>query len=115
STLVQEEELAARFNVSRTPVREAVRRLIQDGLLERKGSSTSVRQLTVEEVENIYPLISVMEGLAARQAADRITKEELAALDKLHRQMQVAQTPSAKFVELNQLFHDAIIAAARNP
>ncbi len=115
SALVQEEELAARFNVSRTPVREAVRRLIQDGLLERKGSGTSVRQLTVEEVENIYPLISVMEGLAARQAADRITREELATLDRLHRQMQEAQASSAKFVELNQAFHDTIIAAARNP
>jgi len=40
NTSLQEEDLAARFQVSRTPVREAVRRLIQDGLLERRGAST---------------------------------------------------------------------------
>lgn len=117
SALVQEEELAARFNVSRTPVREAFRRLIQDGLLVRKGATTSVRQLTVEEVANIYPLIAVMEGLAARQAADRITDDELVLLEKLHAQMQEreVQASATKFVELNQAFHDLVIAAARNP
>ncbi len=115
NTVLQEEELAERFKVSRTPVREAVRRLIQDGLLVRKGSSTSVRQLTVEEVGNIYPIIAAMEGLAARLAAERVTEEELAALDAMHQQMiaQARSSPSA-FIETNQIFHDAIIAAARN-
>lgn len=115
NTVLQEEELAERFKVSRTPVREAVRRLIQDGLLVRKGSSTSVRQLTVEEVGNIYPIIAAMEGLAARLAAERVTEGELAALDGMHRQMiaQAQSSPSA-FIETNQIFHDAIIAAARN-
>lgn len=114
SALLQEEDLAARFNVSRTPVREAVRRLIQDGLLERRGSTTSVRQLTVDEVANIYPIIAVMEGLAARLAAERVTAEELAALDALHGKMK-SETAGSAFVDTNQVFHDAIIAAARNP
>lgn len=115
NTVLQEEELAVRFNVSRTPVREAVRRLIQDGFLVRKGSSTSVRQLTVEDVANIYPIIAAMEGLAARLAAERITEEELAALDEMHQRMILqAQNSPAAFIETNQVFHDAIIAAARN-
>lgn len=112
---LHEEELAARFQVSRTPVREAVRRLIQDGLLERRGSSTSVRQLTVEEVANIYPMIAVMEGLAARLAAERITDAEIAALDEMHAIMQREAETSAAFIDTNQVFHDAIIRAARNP
>lgn len=112
---LQEEELAARFEVSRTPVREAVRRLIQDGLLERRGSSTNVRQLTVDEVANIYPMIAVMEGLAARLAAERITEAEIAALDEMHLRMQGEAESSKAFIDTNQVFHDAIIEAARNP
>ncbi len=112
---LQEEDLAQRFQVSRTPVREAVRRLIQDGLLERRGSSTNVRQLTVEEVANIYPMIAVMEGLAARLAAERISGAELDALDEMQERMKSETASSAAFIETNQVFHDAIIAAARNP
>jgi DNA-binding GntR family transcriptional regulator len=112
---LQEEDLAARFQVSRTPVREAVRRLIQDGLLERRGSSTSVRQLTVEEVANIYPMIAVMEGLAARLAAERISDAELDALHEMHERMAGEADSSPAFIETNQAFHDAIIEAAGNP
>lgn len=112
---LQEEDLAARFQVSRTPVREAVRRLIQDGLLERRGSSTSVRQLTVEEVANIYPMIAVMEGLAARLAAERISGAELDALHEMHERMKDEADSSPAFIETNQAFHDAIIKAAGNP
>lgn len=115
NALLQEEELAARFQVSRTPVREAIRRLIQDGLLERRGSSTNVRQLTVEEVANIYPMIAVIEGLAARLAAERISDEEIAALDEMHVRMKVEAESSRTFIEINQVFHDTIIEAARNP
>lgn len=114
--IVQEEDLAARFNVSRTPVREAMRRLVQEGLLERRGTSTSVRQLSVDEVANIYPMIAVMEGLAAYLAATRITADELRMLETLHHRMVVQQKDApSDFVESNQVFHDTIITAARNP
>jgi len=116
STALQEAELAKLYKVSRTPVREATGRLIQDGLIERQGSSYVVRQLSLDEVAKIYPIINVLEGLAASLAASHATKKELAHLEALQSAMRakVVDGPG-EFVEINQQFHDAIIAAARNP
>nr|WP_273033224.1 GntR family transcriptional regulator [Pseudaminobacter soli] len=61
-------------------------------------------------------MIAVMEGLAARLAAERITKTEVDVLAVMHERMKGEQTESpAAFIETNQIFHDAIIEAARNP
>ena len=116
STALPEAELAKRYKVSRTPIREATSRLIQDGLIERQGSSYVVRQLSLNEVAEIYPIINVLEGLAALSAASRATKKDLAHLEALQEAMRSESVDgSADFVDINQEFHDAIIAAGRNP
>jgi len=115
STLLQEGELARQFSVSRTPVREATSRLVHDGLIQRNGSSFVVRQLSLEDVANIYPIINILEGLAARLAAARITKKSLARLESLQSSMRDAGDRAAAFVALNRQFHDTIISSASNP
>ena len=115
STSLQEGELARQFSVSRTPVREATSRLVQDGLIQRNGSSYVVRQLSLEDVANIYPIINILEGLAARLAAARIAKKCVARLESLQSSMRDAGDAAAAFVALNQQFHDTIINSASNP
>jgi DNA-binding GntR family transcriptional regulator len=112
-----EEELARRYSVSRTPVREALRRLIQDGLVERSGGSLRVSRLTRAGVDQIYPIVAVLEGLAARLAACNVTPDQLAELEELHQRMQVAAEADdhAGYLKANQRFHALLLDAADNP
>lgn len=85
---LREEELARAFGVSRTPVREALRRLESEGLvhyLPHRG--VVVNQISYDDLAEIYPLRAVIEGLAARLAAQRITAQDLAMLKALQREM----------------------------
>ena len=115
-TVLLEEALAEQYGVSRTPVREALRRLAQDGIVERRGSRLIVGQPTQRQVEEIYPIVSVLEGLAARLAAERIDAAELRRLRRLNERMRRASAAGERsaFVEANQEFHDRITAAAAN-
>jgi DNA-binding GntR family transcriptional regulator len=66
--------LAAQYKVSRTPVREALRRLEQDGLVERGPRGMKVRGRSPEEILEIYEVRITLEGAAARAAAERRTE-----------------------------------------
>lgn len=112
-----ETEIAARFGVSRTPVREAVRRLTQAGLLRRTNSGISVVKLTAEELNDIYPLIGVMEGLAAWLAAPKIrSSPQWQQLVKTLASMRVPSSTEDvdRFFQLNQVFHGIILEVAEN-
>lgn len=111
-----EEELARRYEVSRTPVREALRRLIQDGLVERSGGGLRVSRLTPRQVDEIYPIVAVLEGLAARLAAERLTPATRRRLRDLHERMAAAAAAGDQpaFLKNNQRFHSLILAAAGN-
>ncbi|MDA2913467.1 GntR family transcriptional regulator [Acidobacteriia bacterium AH_259_A11_L15] len=75
---ILEGRVAAILGVSRTPVREALRQLESDGLVvSRPGYSTRVTTLTVADIEEIYPLVAVLEGLAARLATPRLSNADL--------------------------------------
>lgn len=77
-TRLTEERLAAELGVSRTPIREALRRLAQDGLVEllpRKG--INIRRLSRTEVRELYQIRSVLEGLATYLATDRLSREDI--------------------------------------
>ncbi|MBC7342478.1 MAG: GntR family transcriptional regulator [Clostridia bacterium] len=79
-----EEDIAGELGVSRTPVREAIRKLELEGLAEhipRRGAI--VRELSIQDANEIYSIRSVLEGFAARLAAETITEEELRAFDEL--------------------------------
>ncbi len=86
-----EEELADQFKVSRTPVREAIRKLEIEGLVQyqpRRG--VIVTGFSAEDVDEIYAARAVLEGLAARLAAERATDAEIAELGRRLEQMNRA-------------------------
>lgn len=111
---LREVELAERLNISRTPVREAIRRLEADGLVEhlpRQGAS--LRRLTYAEVMELYEMRAVLEGTAARLAARAASELELRELSDINLEMIDSTSPS-DIVRLNRQFHAALINAAKN-
>jgi DNA-binding GntR family transcriptional regulator len=111
-----EVELAERLGVSRTPIRETLQRLALDGLARRDRSGWVVHEHSAEEIRSIYEVRAALEGYAAFLAAGRATEDQLRALDALYPSGDAAiALPPDEQVELNQRFHDGVIAAAANP
>ena len=110
-----EAQLAERFSVSRTPIREALTRLEQDGLLERRDRGLVVRTRSPEEILDIYETRIVLEGKAAATAADRRTDMNLRRLRKLiDRGRVLGPADGVLLMTNNQDFHRAVWHAARN-
>ena len=96
---VVETQLAKELHVSQAPVREAILELAAMGLLEERPYSGSfVRKLTLEDIEDIYNTRAFIDEYAARQAARRITAEQLAEMEALLREMDAAEN-ARDFVE----------------
>ena len=115
---LQETPLARWLGTSRTPVREALRRLQSEGLIEAEPSrGVVVAQASLEDVENSYRLLEVIEGLASRLAAERLTDDGAAALSALIDQLRAAADAGDldSWVKLDAELHDAIRAVAANP
>jgi DNA-binding GntR family transcriptional regulator len=113
-----ETALAQEFNVSRIPVREALRSLESEGLVTmvpRRG--IVVTELTREDVEHVYDVRAVLEPLAFRLAAQRGTAAEKAELKDLVEQSATSATEGdhEETVRLNFLFHQAVTRMAGNP
>lgn len=110
-----EVELAERLGVSRTPVRETLQRLTLEGLVQRNRGGWVVHEHSPDEIRSIYEVRAALEGYAAFLAAERATASELAALETLYPpgDAALALGPDAQ-VELNERFHDGVIAAAGN-
>jgi DNA-binding GntR family transcriptional regulator len=107
-----EEELAAALNVSRTPVREALLRLRQEGLvLQNRG--WLVRDHAPEEILEYLEARAELEAAAARLAAERITEAELDQLDALIAKME-GEPNRRLFNEINGEFHDLVTEAGGN-
>lgn len=110
-----ETSLASLCNVSRTPIREALTRLEQDGLVERTDRGMAVRQRSPEEILDIYETRIVLEAMAARIAADRRSDHDVRLLQRLaDLGPTLDSTDRAAMVELNRQFHGAIWRASRN-
>ncbi|MFC7704208.1 GntR family transcriptional regulator [Plastorhodobacter daqingensis] len=113
-TRLRETELAERFGMSRTPIREAIRQLEADGLvvhLPRQGAT--IRTLDYPEIMELYEMRVVLEGTAARMAAQAASMIELAELRTLNEEL--AQTSeAARLYELNRQFHLTLFDAAKN-
>lgn len=114
---LQEVFLADWLGISRTPVRDALRRLQVEGLVEPAARGVVVAQVTVEGIEQAYQLLEVLEGLAARLAAARLDDEGAAALRDILGQMDaaVAAGDGGTWAALDAQLHDAIRGASGSP
>ncbi|MBV9660990.1 MAG: GntR family transcriptional regulator [Acidimicrobiales bacterium] len=119
STWLRESDLAAALGVSRTPIREALLRLADDGLVERVANRGSiVKAMTPEEVLAVYYVRESLEGLAARAAALRGHPDLVARLEQIHAAMAECSSDGASsaLAEMNLAFHRAIReSSADNP
>lgn len=113
-TRLTETELAERLAISRTPVREAIRRLEADGLVTHEPRvGAMIRRLEYAEVMELYEMRSVLEGTAARMASRSASEVEIAELAAINDSMAAAVDP-LQLAALNQRFHLTLIDAARN-
>lgn len=113
-----EVQLAEQLNISRTPIREALKQLASEGFVSRDTTGTLVVHApTSQEIDEIYHLREVLDGLAARLATHRITPDELAQLRLVLGLMNDAhESGDARgLVERNIAFHDLIHQAAGSP
>jgi DNA-binding GntR family transcriptional regulator len=112
---LRETETAASLNTSRTPVREAIRRLEADRLVEDvPGGGLAVARLDRQRVHELYMFRRSIEGTAAEMAALHATGLDLAELSDTLEQMRAAAEDTARAALLNRRFHEGIYRAARN-
>lgn len=109
-----ESELAERFGVSRTPIREALQRLETQSMLTRDGRSLIVASLDHNQMADLYVVRTELEGLAARLAARHATPEEIRVLrDMVDEDRALVADPDA-LSKANRRFHKQIHLASHN-
>jgi DNA-binding GntR family transcriptional regulator len=115
---LRESELARELAVSRTPVREALRRLAVEGLVTITAHQGAVvASMTIEDILEVYVVRENLEGLAARLAARHRTQPQLERMDSLLSEMEQAasgEVDPAMLARLNLAFHEVIREASNN-
>ena len=112
---LRETDVAARLDLSRTPVREAFRRLEADGIVEHKARIGAViRSLSHTEVVELYEMRLVLERTAAELAARHAVVAEIDEMEDLNAAIAQATDNPSKAAGINQGFHRCIYLAARN-
>jgi len=114
---LDESELARRFNVSRTPVREAIRMLTASGLvLARAHRAAVVAQPSRDELAGMFEVMAELESLSAGYAAERMTSVERRTVEDAHEQLRVLiqSGDPQRYHEANESFHSAIYDGAHN-
>lgn len=111
--VLTELRLSDQLHVSRTPVREALRRLEQDDLVECQGKSIVVMGVTHQDLLDILEIRLRLEGLATAMCCRRITPQELTALDEIvtMQDFYVSRNLPDRIQESDSLFHQTIYAA----
>lgn len=109
-----ESELAERFGVSRTPVREALQRLETQSLLARDGRSLIVASLDHNQTAELYVVRGELEGLAARLAARHATPEEVRVLREMVTADDALVDDSKALARANRRFHKQVHLASHN-
>lgn len=114
---VDEPALCSELSISRTPLREALKVLTAEGLLQhqpRRGCF--VREITERDLDEIFPVIALLEGRCAFEAATKASDADLAALEQLHERLQ-AHAGARRindYYQVNFAIHEAIITLADN-
>jgi DNA-binding GntR family transcriptional regulator len=114
---VDEVAIAERLEISRTPLREALKVLAAEGLVrheQRRGCF--VNQVTEQDLDEIFPVIALLEGRCAFEAALNATEADIAALETLHDRLNkhAAAGRITDYYEINFTIHEAIITLANN-
>ena len=114
--LLSEQKLSSALGVSRTPVRESIRRLEQENILEDVGRAVVIVGITHEDMLDMYDIRLQLEGLAARRAAERISEEQLRdmreALDLQHFYCERERSDSSDQIKnMDSRFHELLYAA----
>jgi len=115
---LNERELSEVLNVSRTPLREAIKMLAAEGLVELLPNRGAIAvELTEADVRNTFEVMAGLEAQSGELAAQRITDAELDEIRAMHFEMMAAWTRRdlSNYYRLNALIHGAINAAAKNP
>lgn len=113
-----EVDLAQELGMSRTPIRNALRKLAAEGFLEMQANrGCSVPFLTLDDMESLFKFRADIEGFAAQEAAQRITKEEILEMQKLLEMEKniYSQADALSYNNVNEKIHSGIISASGNP
>jgi DNA-binding GntR family transcriptional regulator len=114
---LDETDIAERFNVSRTPVREALRQLGASGLVEsRAHRGAVVARPSLERLTGMFEAMAELEAMCAGFAAERMPPQQRHALEAIHEELRVLSYDGNpdRFHEVNERFHNAIYAGAQN-
>jgi len=115
-TPLRQRELAEQFDVSYTPVREALRRLESEGLVVTDvHRGATVARTESEEMEENYRILAELETLAGTLAAAKMTVDDLTEIEDLYRQVAACHPDDGRLAELNRQFHFRIYECARSP
>ncbi|KCV83295.1 GntR family transcriptional regulator [Actibacterium atlanticum] len=109
-----ESELAERFGVSRTPVREALQRMETQSLLTRDGRSLIVASLNHNQLTELYVVRAELEGLAARLAARHASEEEIKVLREMIEEDRALLDNPTAMSRANRRFHKQVHLASHN-
>jgi DNA-binding GntR family transcriptional regulator len=114
---VPERQLCEMLGISRTPLREALKVLASEGLVELlPNRGARVRQLSEHDLGELFEVMGGLEGLAGRLACENITDAEIAEIERLHYEMYgfYLHRDMHGYFRVNQLIHQKIVEAARN-
>lgn len=114
---IKDSDLAATFGVSRTPVREALKRLEDEGLVESSpGSLTRITPIGMKEAKHAFTVVATLHALAARLAVPLLTDNEFAAMERENRKLQQALDVQdmTRAVEADDAFHQIVLDASGN-
>ncbi|MFH1870941.1 MAG: GntR family transcriptional regulator [Pseudomonadota bacterium] len=114
---LDEAVLAEQLGISRTPLREALKVLSAEGLVDlQPHRGCFVTELTLRDLEEIFPIMATLEGRVAHEVAAKRTAAQLKALDALHEKLEkhAAAGDVNRYYETNYVFHDQLQECAGN-
>ncbi len=114
---IDEQALAAEYGISRTPLREALKVLAAEGLVVLKPRrGCYVTELSENDIDEVFPVMALLEGRVAAEAARRATSADFSRLAAIHDELEkhAAANNADRFFEANQRFHDALQEIAGN-